>query len=73
MNNKNIKLSITALILLSFSIHAETKEAKTTFSDDSGNQISCLIDVNGETHCKNSNGDNVICANSDNGYICSAN
>ncbi|ENU0729070.1 hypothetical protein ACTOJ1_000133 [Shigella flexneri] len=73
MNNKKTKLSMIALLLFSFSINAETKDVKTTFNDDNGNQISCIIDTNGETHCKNGSGENVICANSDNGYLCSAN
>jgi len=73
MNNKNTKISIAVLMLLSFSVSAEMKDTKTTFNDDNGNQISCVIDSNGEAHCKNGSGENVICANSDNGYICSAN
>ena len=73
MNNKKTKLSMIALLLFSFSINAETKDVKTTFNDDNGNQISCIIDTNGETHCKNGSGENVICAYSDNGYLCSAN
>lgn len=73
MNNKNTKISLTLLMLLSFSVSAGMKDTKTTFNDDDGNRVSCIIDSNGEAHCKNSSGENVICANSDNGYICSAN
>jgi len=67
------KLLITALLLLSSLAHAENKEKNLTFDDAKGNKITCSIDSNGQSLCTNSNRESVICANSDNGYTCSAN
>lgn len=57
-----------ALFCFSISSYAENEKK---FTDATGQEVSCSID-NGMTHCKNNQGETLICSNSDSGYICSS-
>lgn len=66
--NKTLSLMFISFIISS-NVYAD--ESVKRFTDANGNEISCTVDSNGSLSCYNNNKDVVICANSDNGYICS--
>lgn len=66
-------LYICGLLTMMFTgITNAASDDKTSFTDADGQSINCVI-KEGVAACKNAGGENVICANSDNGYSCSAN
>lgn len=69
----NFKILITTILLVANSALADNTSKNLTFDDANGNRITCNVDSKGEPLCKNSNKENVICANTDNGYTCSSN
>lgn len=69
----NFKILIATILLVSNSALADNTSKNLTFDDANGNRITCNVDSKGQSLCKNSNKENVICANTDNGYTCSSN
>lgn len=69
----NFKILIATILLVSNSAIADNTSKNLTFDDANGNRITCNIDSKGQSLCENSNKENVICANTDNGYTCSSN
>lgn len=72
MNNIKKFFACSLLTMIFTGIANATTDTEKSFTDADGQSIHCVI-KEGVAACKNAGGENVICANSDNGYSCSAN